>query len=98
MLEIPSGILSQYLWYNTNIQVDKTSIQFSRFSEKMFIMFYKNLLTMAPLKNRMNLREKTIYMKIRIFNGCNSVFQKNENLSLKKDYENAANLITHDHL
>ena len=34
MLEIPSGTLSQYLWYNANIQVDKTPIQFSRFSEK----------------------------------------------------------------
>ena len=34
MTEIPSCILSQYLWYNANIQVDKTSIQFSRFSEK----------------------------------------------------------------
>ena len=34
MTEIPSCILSQYLWYNANIQVDKTSIQFSRFSQK----------------------------------------------------------------
>ena len=34
MAEIPSCILSQYLWYNANIQVDKTSIQFSRFSIK----------------------------------------------------------------
>ena len=34
MTEIPSCILSQYLWYNANIQADKTSIPFSRFSEK----------------------------------------------------------------
>ena len=34
MAEIPSCILSQYLWYNENIQIDKTSIHFSRFSEK----------------------------------------------------------------
>ena len=34
MTEIPSCILSQYLWYNANIQVDKTSIQFSKFLEK----------------------------------------------------------------
>ena len=34
MTEIPSCILSQYLWYNANIQIDKTSIHFSRFSEK----------------------------------------------------------------
>ena len=31
---IPSCILSQYLRYNANIQVDKTSFQFSRFLEK----------------------------------------------------------------
>ena len=34
VIEIPSCILSQYLWYNANIQVDKTSIQFSQLSEK----------------------------------------------------------------
>ena len=34
MTEIPSCIFSQYLCYNVNIQVDKTSIPFSRFSEK----------------------------------------------------------------
>ena len=32
--EIPSCILSQYLWYNENIQVDKNSIYLVRFSEK----------------------------------------------------------------
>ena len=74
--EIPSRILSQYLWYNANIQVDlrvqrKTSIQFSRFSKIVYIMFHTFLRTMALLKNGINLREITIYMKIRIFNGCN---------------------------
>ena len=34
MTEIPSCILSHYLWYNANIQIDKTPIHFSRFSEK----------------------------------------------------------------
>ena len=34
MIEITSCILPHYLWYNANIQVDKTSIRFSRFSEK----------------------------------------------------------------
>ena len=32
--EIPSCILSQYLWYNENIQVDKNSVYLVRFSEK----------------------------------------------------------------
>ena len=34
MTEIPSCILSQYVWYNANIQIDETSIHFSRFSKK----------------------------------------------------------------
>ena len=34
MAEIPSCILSQYLWYNRSIKVDKTSIHFLTFSEK----------------------------------------------------------------
>ena len=34
MTEIPSCIFSQYPWHNANIQVDKTSIHFSRFSMK----------------------------------------------------------------
>ena len=34
MTEIPSCILSEYPWSTKLIKVDKTSIQFSRFSEK----------------------------------------------------------------
>ena len=37
MTEIPSCILSQYMWYNANIRVDKTPIQFSRSSEKNIV-------------------------------------------------------------
>ena len=66
--EIPSWILSQYLWYNANIQVDKTSIHFSRFSEK-------NINYVSQLFNSnssgMSLRENTIYIRILIFNGYN---------------------------
>ena len=32
--EIPSCILSQYLWYNRSIQVDNSSVYFLKFSEK----------------------------------------------------------------
>ena len=63
MTEIPSCILSQYLWYNANIQVDKRSIQFSKFLEKN-IMFSQ----LTPLKNGITLRQNTMYMKILIFN------------------------------
>ena len=34
MAEIPSCILSQYLWYNNSIQMDKASVHFLMFSEK----------------------------------------------------------------
>ena len=34
MTETPYCILCQYLWYNANIHTDKTSIHFSRFSQK----------------------------------------------------------------
>ena len=68
MTEIPSCILSQYLWYNANIQI-KTFIHFSWFSEKN-IMFHV-LIIMAPLKNDISLRENTIYIRILIFNGYN---------------------------
>ena len=32
--QIPSSILSHYLWYNENIHVDKNSIYLAQFSEK----------------------------------------------------------------
>ena len=34
MTEIPSCILSRYLWYNERIKVDKVSVYFLKFSEK----------------------------------------------------------------
>ena len=50
MTEIAAYILSQYLWYNANIQVDKTSVQFSRFSEKISVMLHNFLMEITPLK------------------------------------------------
>ena len=72
MTKTPSYILSQYLSYNVNINIDKTSIHFSRFPEKkILIMFHNFLITMAPLKNSMSLRQNTIYIRILIFYGSN---------------------------
>ena len=48
MTEISFCILSQYMWYNANIQADKSSIQFLRFSEKKFLLCFTT--AMAPLK------------------------------------------------
>ena len=71
MTEIPSCILSQYMWYNANIQADKTSIQFLRFSKKKNHYVSQLFNSNGSIKNGMNLRENTIYMRIIIFNGCN---------------------------
>ena len=35
MTKIPSWFLSQYLWYNANIQIDKTSIHFHGFQKNI---------------------------------------------------------------
>ena len=49
MIKIPCCIFSQYMWYNANIQVDKTSIKFSWFSEeKQLIILHNFLVKMAP--------------------------------------------------
>ena len=77
MNEIPSRILSQHLWYNVNIQVDKTSIQFSRFSEK-------NVLYVSHLFN-----DNGSIKKWHEFNGEynlheNSYFQWLQLINLKK--------------
>ena len=69
MTEIVPCILSQYLWFNMNIQVVKTSIHLSRFSKKILIMLHNFLITMDPLKNSMSLRENTIYIRILISMG-----------------------------
>ena len=69
--EMRSCILSQYLWYNQSIQVDKKLIYLVRFSEKILIRFLNFFDQMAPLKNGMNLRLNMNCMKILTFNGCN---------------------------
>ena len=68
--EISSCILSQYLWYNKSIQLDKASVHFLTFSEKG--LNYKNsqifrnfLVTIVPSKNgtisRLYSRKMEIY-------------------------------------
>ena len=99
MIEIPSCILSQYLWYNWNIQVDKTSIHFSRFSEKNInyvSQLFNNIDSIKKwhkFKGEYNLHQNSYFQWVQL----TALFQKNGNLSLKKNNEVAANLITHDH-
>ena len=44
---------------------------FSRLLKKVSIMFRNILVTIVPLKNGMNLRDNTIYMKVLILNAYN---------------------------
>ena len=41
--EIPSCILSQYLWYNRSIEVDNSSVYFLKFSEKKYQLCFPTL-------------------------------------------------------
>ena len=97
MTEIPSRILSQHLWYNANIQIDKTSIHFSRFSEK-------NINYVSQLFNNNGLIKK--WQEYKEEYNQNSYFQwvqlidsipEKWKFIIKKDDEIAANLTTHDH-
>ena len=51
MTDIPSCMLSQYLWYNVSIQVDQTSIHFLRFSGNPTNRLYGNGNGNLSLKN-----------------------------------------------
>ena len=71
MTEIHSCILSQYLRYNENIQVEKSSVRFLKVFPKNINYPSNFLVTIVPLKNGTSLRENATYMKVIIFNGYN---------------------------
>ena len=62
---IPSCILSDRLWYNESIQVDKASVHFLEFSENSINHVSQHFSDSRPSKNGTNLREResTTYMK-----------------------------------
>ena len=60
-------------------------------------MFRNFLVKMVPLKNDMNLRKNTTYMKVHILNGYNQKTPERWKFIIKENYKNATNLITHDH-
>ena len=65
MAEITSCILSQYLWYNKSIQVDKNSVHFLMFSEKSIIyvlQLFGSINKWHEFKRKYNLN-KTSYFK-----------------------------------
>ena len=72
---------------------------FSRFLKKVSIMFCNFLVTMVLLKNSMNLTENTTYMRSSYFEWLQLVDSIPERwkIIIKQNYENATNLIIHDH-
>ena len=99
MTEILSCILSQYLQYNANIHIDKTSIHFSRFSEKNINYVSQRFTNNGSIKKwhkfkrECNLYQNSYFQWVQLMDSI----QKNGNLSLKRKNEVAANLITNDH-
>ena len=99
MTEIPSCILSQYLWYNANIQIDKTSIHFSRFSEKninyVSQLFNNNgsIKKWHKFKREYNLHQNSYFQWVQLIDSIPEKWK----FIIKKNNEVAANLITHDH-
>ena len=99
MTEIPSCILLQYLWDNSNIQIDKTSIHFSRFSEKninyVSQLFNNNgsIKKWHKFKREYNLHQNSYFQWVQLIDSIPEKWK----FIIKKNNEVAANLITHDH-
>ena len=72
MTEKPFCILyGNIKFLHANIQLDKTSIYFPRFSDKNTHYGSKVLNNNSSIKKGMNLRKNTTCMRIILFNGCN---------------------------
>ena len=98
MAEIPSCILSQYLWYNKSVWVVKASVNFLTFSEKMINYVSQLFSDNGSIKNYMNLRENKTYLKVHILIATISrLYSRKMEIYYQKNYENAINLILHDH-
>ena len=99
MAEITSCILSQYLWYNKSIQVDKVSIHFLTFSEKS-INYVSQLFSdngsikkWHEFKREYNLHESSYFKWLQLVDSIPERWK----FVIKENYENATNLIIHDH-
>ena len=97
--EIPCCILSQYLWYNENIQVDKNSIYLVRFSEKN-INYVSQLFRpddsikkWHELKTEHKLHENSYFQWLQLI----SAIPEGWKFIIKQTHESTTNLIIHDH-
>ena len=97
--EVPSCILSQYLWYNRSIQVDNSSVYFLKFSEKninyVSQLFSDNgsIKQWHEFKREHNLHESFYFQWLQLIDSIPQRWK----IIIKENYENAINLIIHDH-
>ena len=99
MAEISSCILSQYLWYNKTIQVDKVSIHLLTSSEKsinyVLQLFSDNgsIKKWHEFKIEYNLHGSSYFKWLQLVDSIPESWK----FIIKENYENATNLIIHDH-
>ena len=97
--EIPSCILSQYLWYNGNIQVDKNSIYLVRFSEKNINYVSQLFRPDGPinkcheLNTERKLHEHSFFQRPQLIGAIPEGWK----FIIKETHESTTNLIIHDH-
>ena len=97
--EVPSYILSQYLWYNRSIEVDNSSVYFLKFSEKninyVSQLFSDNgsIKQWHEFKRERNLHESFYFQWLQLIDSIPQRWK----IIIKENYENAINLIIHDH-
>ena len=96
--ELPSCILSQYLWYNRSIQVDNSSVYFLKFSEKninyVSQLFSDNgsIKQWHEFKREHNLHESFYFQWLQLIDSIPQRWK----IIIKENYENATNLIVHE--
>ena len=99
MAEMPSSILSQYLRGNKSIQVDTSSVRFLTFSEES-INYVSQLFSdngsikkWHEFKKECNLHESSHFKWLQLVGSIGERWK----LIIKENYENATNLVIHDH-
>ena len=91
--------MSQYLWYNENIQVDKNSIYSVWFSEKnidyvsQLFRPYGSIKKLHELKTEHELPENSYFQWLQLI----SAILEGWKFIIKETHESTTNLIIHDH-
>ena len=100
MTEISSCILSQYLWYNKSIKVNKAFVQyFKKFSEKSINYVLKlfsdnsSIKKCHEFKTEYNLHESSYLKCLQLIDSIPERWKFN----IKENYQNTTNLIIHGH-